>query len=469
MSSEHWQFQTRRKRRRVHRVKRWGGRRLSFLFLNAKYLTSKQCGAMKAIGLERLLQQSKWPDLVGVTEVGNPAGKVDLRDFLGVAISHRYTIVWSQRSTSLSGGAPDPCFKNGGGIALLVNKRLWLRPSELKMDVTEEERAQLDGHLRVWRLDPIPCESSGRVRPRPHAMLRPVVVTVAYIPPVGVGWGNKVRGVIFDTIHATDMAIRQLRQFQDVFALTMAHTNAPDGGCSVEMALESDNRPYTDIRRELDSLPQFQRRASLELTADGRRLLHRCHSKAQGKDTSAVGRKFIASAALAGKVPLSGVMGHRQSTSWTHQVEHCASCSSGNRTQCERVHGADHASGGTRSLACGEMSTSVHDVILVPDYLVWQALTAVNGGRHLLWQCTRRLAWADDAPLDHAVTYGHCFVGAMQVGSLSLHKQVAPSTAANVEKLAPRRYHPSDDLLLRHIELRRVSEFTDNNIFEALQ
>ena len=46
---------------------------------------------------------------------------------------------------------------------------------------------------------------------------------------------------------------------------------------------------------------------------------------------------------------------------------------------------------------------------------------------------------------------------------------VAPSSTANVEKSAPRRYHPSDDLLLRHIELRRVSEFTDNNIFAALQ
>jgi hypothetical protein len=57
----------------------------------------------------------------------------------------------------------------------------------------------------------------------------------------------------------------------------------------------------------------------------------------------------------------------------------------------------------------------------------------------------------------------------MQVGSLSRHKQVTTASTTDVEKSAPRRYHPSDDLLLRHIELRRVSEFTDRNIFEALQ
>jgi hypothetical protein len=172
------------------------------------YLTSKATGAIKAAGMHNLLQRSKWPDLVGITEVGSPTGTVDLRDFLGVTVSQHYTMVWSQRSISLAGESPDPNYKNGGGIALLVHKRLWLRPSELKMDVTDEQQAMLDGHLRVWRLDPIPRDAHDPRR-RPHAMQRPIVVTVAYIPPVGPGWGKKVRSLIFDTIEATDMAIRR--------------------------------------------------------------------------------------------------------------------------------------------------------------------------------------------------------------------------------------------------------------------
>ena len=477
--SSHWQTQGRSGRRRARQYKLaakqcvWGGQRLSFLFLNAMYLTGSKHGAVKAVGMTKLLSDSKWPGLVGITEVGRPAGVLDLRTFFGEAISRRYTMVWSQRSISITDGAPDSSYKNGGGIALLIHKRLWLRPSEMKMDVTDEERLKLDGHLRVWRLDPIPCDPGKPVRPRPHAMRRPVVVTVAYIPPIGVGWGDKVRDIVFDTIESTDIAIQQLRRVQDVFPLTMAHTNAPDGGCAVEMAMESDNRPYVELRDELDQLcPSKTLRAMLELTVDGRRMLHRCRSLAQARDVTTVGKKFIATAARAGKIPLSGVMGHRQSDSWTRQSE-CAACQDSRVTDCERrlalvqrnasVSKRHHAL--VRS--CGDMSTSVHDIILVPDYLVWQALVSPTGGKNLLWQCTRRIDWADPAPIDHAVTVGHCFVSPMAVGEV-LSVDHAESVPAIVEERMPRRYHPSDDLLLKHKELRAVCADMDNNIWSAL-
>ena len=470
-----WQCVSRRQSRRSGRhtaasAARWGGRRLTFLFLNAKQLISKSFGAIKAIGLRQLLQGSSWPDLVGVTELGGAAGTTDVRDYLGADIGRRYTMVWSQRSVSLSGGSPDLNYKSGGGILLLVHKRLWLRVSELKMDVTDEEQAMLDGHLRVWRLDPIP-RSPGTCMRRPHAMQRPIVVTVAYIPPVGIGWGMKVRSLIFDTIEATDLAIRQLRHFQDVFPLTMAHTNAPDGGCPIEMALESDVRPYGEVLQQLSRLPQtITRRATLVLTADGRRILQPCRSAAQARDVTSVGKQFVAAAARAGNIPLSGIMGHRQSTSWTHLLHQCVECSAGRRQQCVLrqqaiAHNADAVavSGGRVKVhGCDEMSTSVHDIIMVPDYLVWQALTSINGGRHLLRQCTRRVQWAE-APLDHAVTSGYCFVGPMQTGDAGSAASAAPE-AGNHAK-APRRYHPSSDLLLKHIELRRVCEQMDSNIY----
>lgn len=456
----------------------WGGRRLTFMFLNAMYLTSKATGAIKAVGLQDLLRRSKWPDLVGITEVGSPTGTIDLHDFLGATISRHYTVVWSQRSISLAGEAPDPTYKNGGGIALLIHKRLWLRPSELKTDVTDEQQAILDGHLRVWRLDPIPRDAR-YLRRRPHAVQRPIVVTVAYIPPVGPGWGKKVRSLIFDTIEATDLAIRQLRCYQDVFPLTMAHTNAPDGGCPIELAMESDDRPFEQVQAQLSQLQQSGRRARLELTVDGRRILHPCRSTAQAKDVTATGKQFVAASAKAGKIPLSGVMGHRQSTSWTHQRQQCEQCSTGCREKCvQRQQAISHNANLDLSIAagrrkrakeryCDEMSSSVHDIILVPDYLIWQALTSPSGGRHLLWQCTRRDQWAGDAPLDHAVTRGYCFVGPMQTGNVS-SARTAPIAADVTDVKAPRRYHPSPDLLRKHIELKRVCEQMDDNIYNIL-
>ena len=442
---------------------------MSFLFFNAMYLTSKKTGAAKAVGVRELLLRAKWPDLVGITEVGSPTGTVDLRDFLGDAIERHYTIVWSLRSISISGGAPDPNYKNGGGIALLINKRMWLRPSELKMDATDEERAMLDGHLRVWRLDPIPRES-GQQRARPSAMQRPIVVTLAYIPPVGPGWGKKVRSLIFDTIASTDMAIKQLRCAQDVFPITMAHTNAADGGCSVEMGLAGNTRSYAENQQVLEQAPHHTRRARLELTVDGRIILHRCHSVAQARDSTTQGKQFIAAAAKAGKIPLSGVMGHRQSTSWTHQKEQCSECVADRRETCLRKQQAMAHNAGLRASAriqerhCDEMSTSVHDIIMVPDELVWQALTAANGGRQLLWQCTRREQWVD-GPLDHAVTRGYCFVGTMKTGAVD--KADLASTMAKEER-APRRYHPSPNLWLKRMELSLVCGEMDDAVAAEL-
>lgn len=110
------------------------------------------------------------------------------------------------------------------------------------------------------------------------------------------------------------------------------------------------------------------------------------------------------------------------------------------------------------------MSTSVHDIIMVPDELVWQALTAANGGRQLLWQCTRREQWVD-GPLDHAVTRGYCFVGTMKTGAVK--KADLASTMTKVER-APRRYHPSPNLWLKRMELNLVCGEMDDAVAAEL-
>jgi len=438
------------------------------------YLTSKKFGAIKSVGFGRLLQQSHWPALVGITEVGNTAGAIDLRDFFGDEINRNYTIVWSHRSTSLSGGAPDVAYKIGGGIALLVHKRLWLRPSEMKVDATEEQRRELDGHLRVWRLDPIPQAPGKPVRARPGAILRPVVITIAYIPPRGNGWGDKVRSTIFDAIESTDKAIQALRRFQDVFSVTMAHTNAPDGGCSLELEIPIKLTAEI-IRRQIAELPAHlhnRERGVFELTPDERILLHRCRGAAQAADVSADGKRLVATAAAAGKVAMSGVMGHRQSTSWTH-VHGCDACRDKRTAEClVRRAALDHnkvhrASQHKPVRSCNEMSTSVHDVIFLPADLVFQALLDPQGGKSLAWQCTRRLDWAEPAPVDHAVTQGHFFVGPMKLDVIDKGARNTGSLSA-LER-APRRYRPPDNLLLRHAELKRVCSNMDANIYSSLR
>ena len=111
------------------------GKRLSFVVFNAMFLTSKTWGADKKLGIETMLQDLKWPGLVAITEIGKSAGTVDLRGFLGDNIGRQYDMVWSQRSIAIDGSAPVQGNKVGGGLALLVHKRLHLRISEFKLDV----------------------------------------------------------------------------------------------------------------------------------------------------------------------------------------------------------------------------------------------------------------------------------------------------------------------------------------------
>ena len=460
------------------------GQRLSFVLFNAMHMTSNKWGPTKAQGITKMLRDMLYPSLVAITEVGKPAGTVKLPEFFGPELEAQYRMVWSQRSASLNGGTPGEANKVGGGIALLIHKRLWVTVSEFHLNVSEDEKILLDGHLRVFRLDPVPAGPVGAgSRPRPHAMRRPIIVTVAYIPPVGEGWGKKVRPTVFSAIADADAAIRQLRRRQDVFTITLAHTNAPDGGCPVELKLEHDQRPFADIEAELQRCRPPRPgtiRATIALTPDGRRILHRTRSAEQATSTSAEGCRMVARAAEAGKVALSGVMGHRQATSWPLQDE-CAECQAGRSATCATLVGARAAntalaqSGkrGKRQIErrCKDMlSTRVHDVVFVPDYLVYQALRSPSGGRKFLSQCTRRIKWAGDAPQDHAVTYGHVLVGPMLIGGPPDASSVAPGggSAPTNEQRMPKRYRPSDNLLSKTIELNNLCAIMNRNMFKVL-
>ncbi len=133
-----------------------------------------------------------------------------------------------------------------------------------------------------------------------------------------------------------------------------------------------------------------KRRAAFEPTVDGRMLLQPCRSMRQLVDTTPKGVAFMKSAALNGTrmLPLSGVMGHLQSTSWTT----CVGCDRrrSDRMVCHRMRG-------------------MQDAVMVPDGLVWRALTCRQGGTSMLpvWQCVRRQR---PAVIDHTVSEGHLWV-----------------------------------------------------------
>ena len=450
----------------------WRGRRVTFALFNAMYLCSNEWGDLKAAAIAKMLGELDWPDIVVITEVGKPSGSIDLREFFGDAINAHYGITWTQRSVSLRGEAPNG--KVGGGVAMLVRRRLWLKPREMKLDLLPDDVPYVDGHLRVWRLDPIPAPP-GSKKPRSFAIQRPIIITAAYIPPAdSSGWGNLVRPIVFQAIADSDEAIHTLRRSQDVFAVTMLHSNAPDGGVELQMSLDTDGRPDETIDATIHGLrgyPGQRRGGRVRLTSDGRRMLKRCYSLQQKTATSVEGVAFAQTSAKWGKLPTAGVVGHAQSTSWTNTAlgHDCAECMAGRPIACLTVAAARarNALPGRKNQlqtrTCAELlgMRSVHDVMLVPDSLILDYIAAGPHGRRLLNVCTRRIGWASNigAPQDHAVTYGHMFVAPEKV---SVETALPPP--ADVGERLPRRYRPPDNLLQRHIELGSIADDTDARV-----
>jgi hypothetical protein len=398
----------------------WAGIRVSFSLLNAKFMTSSPS---KAIELSVLLENKKWPNIVVITEVGGYAGNVNLYDFFSsTIIGKKYDLFWTVRSISKHGKAPDPTKLNGGGVALLVAKKLCVTVSEFKFNVSNDDRKFLDGHLRVWRLDPMETKLA---KQNLSALHRTVIVTAAYIPPLQSEWGKLVRQPVFNGICSADLTIRELRRSQNVFSVTMAHTNSHDGGCDVPIVLDSGCKDFEKIRMRMESLPNFKRtRGTLQFQTQQDLTLKRCQSK-HSKKTTIDGINMIANAAKVGKVPLCGVMGHRQSTSWTV----CRICPVNQACSCKRKkYGVMH---------------NVHDQVWLPSDSVVDALLSPTGGNHLIQYRTERIMWS--SIIDHAVTYGFFFVPpAPDALNIFDNLPVTPLRLGVVRKQSKRLRLPSD-------------------------
>lgn len=273
------------------------GRLVSTLFANLARGTA-QVG--KGYDMMALLEKKRLPDLVALTELWSRPGEKKKTDEFFQPFRDYYDIVYSQRSHSLSRlgedsvDAPRKRDKeaNGGGIALLVHKRLCVSILQEPFDVSDETRALLDGHLRTWRLVadaaklakrrqqrrqrtfvPAASPATRRARARSHrargdgsrattaqpeleeAPLKPMIITVGYAPPAGTEWGVATRPAIFQTLREVHESIQARRAHEDIFAMSFVHANAPDDGADLDLPMRSDLRPFAEVRREVEQAP----------------------------------------------------------------------------------------------------------------------------------------------------------------------------------------------------------------------
>ena len=358
-----------------------GGVPLTFLTVNGKKMSYQ---AAKATGLEERLAKHAWPSLVLVTEFNGVPGKLDVADYFGPEVRRRYkNILYSLRSHKIDGmHAADGV--TGGGIVLLVHKRLCASVTEFSLApfVDADEKVWLDGHARVWRLDPKVERPGGR--PPPRYLPCPVMVFCAYIPPRGQDWGKTPREVIIRSLTAAAMAVKELRRVQDVFPIMLAHTNLPDVGCPLDLVLD---KGMATLEAEMAAMPQLDLvRGSLQLGAVCPKLKRQTSDVVGPKDTQhnrpaiKQGIEFAEAMAAAGMVALAGVTGLRLPTSWKPDALH-------------PLRGPMH---------------SVHDNVYVPAEIVWQYFQSPTGGRDVLRYSVRREKWS--MQLDHAVTAGCCLL-----------------------------------------------------------
>ena len=429
----------------------WHGCRVSFLMDNAKRLTRSKDGA-KVIDFVNLLRQSKWPSLVVITEIDGVAGKTDLRLQLGKEVCKLYQIRYTMRSIALDGvSTPRSNLVVGGGVALLVHRRLQVSIRDVNIPgVAKEDLKWTDGHLRVYRLDPDTKAFSGGCD-REFALRRPMYVTTAYFPPQDHnGWGRKTRHILFSALAASNEQIDLFRQSQGVFTVNFEHINAPDNGCDLPLPVDAETVARVALLMDKaggSSLKQTQG-ATVETLVDGSFLLRRRKHSAKrlrrlDKAMVAQGTDVSVAAARAGNISLSGVMGARQSTSWTP----CSNCfRNASRVVC-------------RKKQCGKMR-ACHDDVRLPSSLVYEARVLPSGGRDLLRYRTRRWMW--NACIDHAVSTGFFFVH-----PINRSIQMARAAAAQevVTTRAPKRRKFSNVLAERN----NTFELIRDNVEEILR
>ena len=335
-----------------------------------------------------------------VTELGCAKG-YDLFDyFRGSGVLELYDLTWTARCCSLEGGPVVEKATVGGGVLMLTLKVLDVDVQRFHWPVPAGDRKWLQGHLGVWRLSP--REASSARKKHARALRRVTIVTAVYVSPASAPWGKAVRSIVFNALHASEVAIRELRRVHGIFHVVLGHFNAQDGGCSVPLVFDDGTARAAELRASIEyarttRAPGASSCGSVDITDEGAFVLHRRKCD-RAKTSTKDGRALVDSLARCGMVPINGVTSARQPTTWTS----CAACAAlFRRCTCKRKVNM----------------RNVNDVVFVPADSVVAALLAPAGMRRALTLVARRVDWAE--PIDHAVTTGKIFIGPATAASTS--------------------------------------------------
>ena len=423
----------------------------------------------KAADLALLLHNKKYfkhlPDIWALTEIDGKSGVDNIRQLLGKNISRFFDVYWSQRTTDSDGNEllASRQGRVGGGVAILVNRRLNMQARTFNISVEPVQQMWVRGHVMAIQLDPAPVRAGQHVKP--WWPQRPMVVTVAYAPPPSKQWGKpEIREAIFSAVHSVETAVQTLRQFNDVYPITLFHTNAPDMACPVPLVLryaltasemqdgimtaarKSQGKPGAQLMvRDGDIHPLLQR--------------HQCKSAAKQPTTAANGEGRAVSAAKAGMVAIDGTVRHREPDSFT-KVQ-CPSCKAQGYCKCE-----------TRSRP--ELR-DVHDPISIAADEVWRALTCAK--RPAKFYIAPRVRWCQQGDnfswatgIDHCVTTCRLFLG---VGETQKQKGGVKAVQLALDTMPKRkpRYRSAANLLhnnqIKH-EVARLLDSGFSNMFSVL-
>ena len=288
----------------------------------------------------------------------------------------------------------------------------------------------MEGHLRIWQLDPRPGNDEGGRTAR--TLAAPLVVTVGYFPPVntdrarntGSQWcSREMRQTLLRCLDRAGSTMRELSRSCDAFPLAFVHHNAPNGGCPVAL-IDLPGGPDIDgVVGRISQPERFRhRQAKLSQQPDGSLLVERLSTLASLKAYSPArrleGEHLIRRMAHVGLVPVNGTLSVLQPTSFTP----CGACTKNkHKLQCDcqkpRLRGP------------------LED-IFVPANLLYQALTDANGGRNLLHLSIRTIFWSKG--IDHRVSLGHALVRSPpSLASCAVPPQLPP-------KVKPRYKRPLD-------------------------
>ena len=410
--------------------------RITYGTANGKFLLAAS-SVGKVNSLCELLRDLSWPDLFVVTELSQPAG-FDVKAVLDETdLVRLYDAVWTNRSIALRGGAANANKLVGGGVLLLVGKCLNVSLSEFSFHVPLDDVPKLDGHLRVWRLDPRPIRP-GLVRRAETKYLRsPLIVTAAYVPPSGCPWGELVHDAIFDALEESESAIFEARRTQNVGHIVLGHFNAHCGGCSVKLQLRDGPSRFDEIRSStsLLSMPYPKNRATLSFVGDDL-VLNRvqCRNASTRND---LGTRLFAIMESSGMAPTSGVLRNVMPTTWIQ----CSlpECRASERCSCDNSR-----------------LRNVNDSLFVESDLVVDSLLPSSCGSERFKLVTRRIDWSEN--IDHAVTYGHIILPAPP----PRRRVSTPSSCPLVRTQLKRPRLPPDKFHRRRVQRRAAAMITSS-------